>query len=188
MTSESPAILNDEDIILRYLENGDSSLFDLLYDRYVDKVFAKCIGMLESVPLAEDATQEIFLKVLVNISKFKGNARFSTWLYSITYNYCIDFIRKSKKLRVVVSEDEIEDEPIEEVSDKELLEIKIDRLEEVLRLANERDRAVLMMKYTDEMSIKEMAAAMNASESAVKMNILRAKHRLKKLYKSLYNE
>lgn len=188
MIRDQSKILTDEEVIQKYMTTRNCDLFDILYDRYADKVFAKCISMLESTAKAEDATQEVFLKVLLNISKFKGNSRFSTWLYSITYNLCIDYIRKIKKQRFVTTDVEIEDEPIEEVSDKQLLEIKIDRLDKVMKMANEQDRAILMMKYTDEMSIKEMAAVLNKSESAVKMNILRAKHRLNKIYKSLYHE
>lgn len=160
----------------------------MLYERYANKVFAKCISLLKDRALAEDAAQEIFMKILLNISKFKGNSKFSTWLYSITYNFCIDYIRKQKKRRVVADETSIADEMIEEVSDKELLEIKIDRLEVVLERAETKDRAILMMKYMDNMSIRDMAATLDRSESAVKMSILRAKHRLKNIYKELYNE
>ncbi len=181
-------ILADEALVERYKETQQGRYFDLLYDRYANKVFAKCISLLKDRALAEDATQEIFMKILLNVSKFKGNSKFSTWLYSITYNFCIDYIRKQKKRRVVADETSVADEIIEEVSDKELLEIKIERLEIILDKAQTRDRAILMMKYIDNMSIKEMAISLNRSESAIKMSILRAKHRLKKIYKELYYE
>ena len=181
-------IKTDEDLIALYMESHQGRYFDLLYDRYANKVFAKCISLLKDRALAEDATQEVFMKILLNISKFKGTSKFSTWLYSITYNYCIDYIRKQKKQRVVADETLLADEAVEEVSDKELLEIKIDRLEVILEKAEAKDRAILMMKYMDNMSIRDMADILNRSESAIKMSILRAKHRLKKIYKELYYE
>lgn len=181
-------ILADEELVELYRSSQQGRYFDALYDRYVNKVFAKCIGMLKDRAMAEDATQEIFMKILLNISNFKGTAKFSTWIYSITYNYCIDYLRKQKKKRIVSDESQIADEMIEEVSDKELLEIKIERLEVVLNAAEPKDRAILMMKYNDQMSIKEMAATLSRSESAIKMSILRAKHRVKKIYKNLYHE
>ncbi len=180
--------MTDEELIECYKDSQRGHYFDSLYDRYASKVFAKCISLLKERALAEDATQEIFMKILLNISKFKGTAKFSTWLYSITYNYCIDYIRKQKKRRVVSDETSVADEMIEEVSDKELLEIKIERLEIIMERAEAKDRAILMMKYMDNMSIKEMAETLNRSESAIKMSILRAKHRLKKIHKELYNE
>ena len=180
--------MTDEDIVDKYNATQESRYFDLLYGRYGNKVFAKCISLLQSRALAEDATQEIFMKILLNISKFKGSSKFSTWLYSITYNFCIDYIRKQKKRRVVADETGLEDEMVEEVSDKELLEIKIERLEVVMEKADGKDKAILMMKYMDNMSIRDMAGVMNRSESAIKMSILRAKHRLKKIYKETYHE
>lgn len=178
----------DEELIELYKASQNSRYFDELYGRYSNKVFAKCISLLKDRALAEDATQEIFMKILLNISKFKGASKFSTWLYSITYNFCIDYIRKQKKNRVVADETGIADEAIEEVSDKELLEIKIDRLEVIMEKAKPNDRAILMMKYIDGMSIKDMATSLNRSESAIKMSILRSKHRLKKIYNELYYE
>lgn len=181
-------ILTDEELVDLYRSTHSNRHFDTLYDRYVNKVFAKCIGMLKDRAMAEDATQEIFMKILLNISNFKGTAKFSTWIYSITYNYCIDYLRKQKKKRVVSDESKIADDIVEEVSDKELLEIKIERLEVVLNAAEPKDRAILMMKYNDQLSIKDMAKTLNRSESAIKMSILRAKHRVKKIYKNLYHE
>ena len=180
--------MTDEDIVNLYNESQQGRYFDMLYKRYGTKVFSKCLSLLQSRALAEDATQEIFMKILLNVSKFKGNSKFSTWTYSITYNFCIDYIRKQKKRRVVADETELKDEAVEEVSDKELLEIKIERLQVVMEKAESKDKAILMMKYMDNMSIRDMAEVLNRSESAVKMSILRAKHRLKKIHKETYHE
>lgn len=89
--------MSDEEALEQYLLTQNVNYFNLLYDRYTNKVYSKCISMLKESELAEDATQEIFVKVLLSISKFSGKSKFSTWLYSVTYNYCIDIIRKGKR-------------------------------------------------------------------------------------------
>ncbi len=181
-------ILTDEEIVNLYNSSFETHYFDMLYDRYGKKVFGKCISLLKDQALAEDATQEIFMKILLNISKFKGTSKFSTWVYSISYNFCIDQIRKQKKIRVVADETALEGEYEDEITDKEMLEIKFEQLEVIMEKAEGKDKAILMMKYIDNMSIKDIATVLSRSESAVKMSILRAKHRLKKIHKEIYNE
>ena len=61
--------------------------------------------MLADHGMARDATQDVFIKILLNLSKFTEQSSFSTWVYSITYNYCIDLIRKKKKNILIFTED-----------------------------------------------------------------------------------
>ncbi len=181
--------LADEELIELYLSKHNSAYFDMLYNRYSTKVFSKCISLLKNEELAQDALQDIFIKIYLNIAKFSGKSKFSTWVYSITYNYCIDFLRKKKKEKNIFSEDiENTAEPIEEVPDKELLEMQVSRLKRVLEEIPIGDKAVLLMKYQDEMSIREISHILSKSESAIKMKIKRAKHKAQKQYKELYNE
>jgi len=144
--------------------------------------------MLKNAEMAEDATQEIFVKILLSLSKFSGKSKFSTWLYSITYNYCIDLIRKDKK-DIILSFDnysfEIEDQS---TFDAEIMETNVYRLKDVMTELSTEDNGILLMKYQDEMSIKEIGDILNKTESAVKMKILRAKERFMKIYKVKYGE
>ena len=143
--------------------------------------------MLKNEALAQDATQDIFLKIFLNLAKFGGKSKFSTWIYSITYNYCIDLIRKGKKERNIFSED-IEKAPdlAEEVPDSAILEIEVKKLKIILDKIPVGDKAVLLMKYQDDMSIKEISDTLDKSESAIKMKIKRAKHKVQKVYKDIY--
>ena len=70
--------------------------------------------------------------------------------------------------------------------DTELLEIEVERLKEVLERLRPDDRAILLMKYQDDMQIKEIAAALNKTESAIKMKIKRAKHKAQKIYQDIF--
>lgn len=177
----------DEDLVRNYLETQESRYFDHLYVKYSGKVFSKCISLLKNEALAQDATQDIFLKIFLNLAKFGGKSKFSTWIYSITYNYCIDLIRKGKKEKNIFSED-IEKAPdlAEEVPDSALLEIEVKKLKIILDKIPVGDKAVLLMKYQDDMSIKEISDTLDKSESAIKMKIKRAKHKVQKVYKEIY--
>lgn len=178
----------DNELIARYLKEQNPEYFTTLYRRYGGKVFAKCISMLGDEALARDAVQDIFIKVFLNLSKFNEQSSFSTWLYSITYNFCIDLIRKKKKIPVLLTEDvgRIGDEPEVDVPDSILLEMKQERLERVLAELPEGDRIILLMKYMDDMSIKDIAEFFQKTESAIKMQIMRAKQKAQVIYDELY--
>jgi RNA polymerase sigma factor (sigma-70 family) len=182
--------MKDLEVIHTYLQYQASRCFDLLYERYSSKIYAKCISLLKDEALAQDATQEIFLKIFLNLSKFGEKSRFSTWVYSITYNYCIDYIRRKKKQQAIFS-DEMEKAPdlaVEEVSDKVILEMEIDKLKTVLSEIPTGDRAILLMKYQDGMSIKEISEILDKTESAIKMKIKRAKAKARKTKMDLFQE
>ncbi|MBL0099301.1 MAG: sigma-70 family RNA polymerase sigma factor [Saprospiraceae bacterium] len=175
--------MSDEEALEQYLLTQNVNFFNLLYDRYTNKVYSKCISMLRDGELAEDATQEIFVKVLLSLSKFSGKSKFSTWLYSITYNFCIDLIRKDKKDVTVPLEDYTKvDLTDDSLMDSEIMEVNVFRLKEVMSLMNAEDKSILMMKYQDDLSIKVICEVMDKTESAVKMKILRAKERFLKIY------
>jgi RNA polymerase sigma factor (sigma-70 family) len=142
--------------------------------------------MLRDDEMAEDATQEIFVKILLSLSKFGGRSKFSTWVYSITYNYCIDFIRKGKKEATSTLEEGRLDVEDDSAYDNEIAEVSVSRLQDVLDDMITEDKSILMMKYQDDLSIKDISEVLDKSESAIKMQILRAKERFLKIYKSRY--
>lgn len=182
--------LSDEDIIRQITESKNPRMVDVLYERYADKVYRKCLSFVKDEALAEDLTHDIFIKLYFNLNSFKFKSKFSTWLYSVTYNFCIDYIRKSKKRRYLSFEDkqvpetEIDDRFIETTEDLEYM--KTDRLVKILDLIKPKDKIILNMKYKEEMSIKEIQEVLKISESAVKMRIKRAKDNIKKIYEQQY--
>ncbi len=175
--------MNDEKIALAFARSKANPCFAILYKRYASKVFAKCISMLKDEAKAGDATQEIFMKIFMNLSKFNHKSKFSTWVYSITYNYCIDALRKDQRHGSIFSDDleKAPDEVGDDVSDAEMAEIKVGVLKQVMRQMPAGDRAILRMKYQEGMAIKEIAAALGKTESAIKMKIKRAKAKAQKI-------
>lgn len=179
--------LTDEEVVSEYLKTQNNYYFEILYSRYSSKIFGKCLTILREEALAQDATQEVMMKILLNLSKFGGKSKFSTWVYSITYNFCIDYTRKRKKDKSSYYEDVSEfGDVVEDIDDKELLETRIDRMKEIMDRIPSDDKSILMMKYLDGMSIREIGETIDKTESAIKMKIKRAKMRFVKIHKTLY--
>ncbi len=181
--------LSDSELVQRFLATQESAYFSLLYDKYSNKVYSRCISLLKDVALAQDATQEIFVKIFLNLSKFNERSQFSTWVYSITYNFCIDLIRRKQKHQSLFTDD-MEKTPdiADDGQDDELLTIAVDRLKDVLDSIPVGDKAILLMKYHDDLQIKDIAAVLDKTESAVKMQLKRAKHKAHSVYTSLFPE
>lgn len=182
--------LSDTDVVRLYLQTQRSDYFSILYHRYASKVFGKCISILKDYDEAKDAVQEIFVKIMMNLANFGERAQFSTWIYSITYNYCIDIIRKKKKEKTLFTDD-IERAPdvaAEEVPDEFLLEMEVKHLKTVLEMLPTGDRMILLMKYQDDMSIRDISEVLDKTESAVKMKIKRAKHKAQELFNKMFKQ
>ncbi len=189
LASDLSKKVTDEELVELYLESQNVAYFNLLYKRYSGKIFGKSLSLLKSESEAEDATQDIMMKILLNMSKFSGKSRFSTWIYSITYNYCIDFLRRKKKDPSVYVDDYLENLDVpDDVEDKFLLEMNVSRLKVILEEIPTGDKTILLMKYQDEMSIREISGILDKSESAIKMKIKRAKQKFKKTFHERYKE
>lgn len=180
--------LPDNILIQEYLETQDAAYFSAIYDRYANKIYSKCYSLLKDTALAEDATQDIFTKIFLRMSSFNQKSQFSTWVYSITHNYCIDYLRKQRK-KWSSDDDEQQQELLDKVVDtddsikeKELLELELDKLAQALDKLSPEDKSVLLMKYKDDLSIKDICDVLDKSESAVKMKLKRARERAKDEY------
>jgi len=187
LSTQGKKKLSDSELVRRFLSTQESAYFNVLSDKYSTKVYSRCISLLRDVALAQDATQEVFVKIYLNLSRFSERSQFSTWVYSITYNYCIDLIRRNKKQQALFTDD-IEKTPdiADDVSDEELMAIEVDRLKDVLENIPIGDKAILLMKYQDDMQIKDIAEALDKTESAIKMKLKRAKHKAQTVYHALY--
>ncbi len=182
--------LSDAEAVRLYLQTQEPEYFSLLYHRYAAKVFGKCISILKDYDEAKDAVQEIFIKIMTNLASFGERAQFSTWIYSITYNFCIDVIRKKKKEKTLFTEDieRVPDVAAEDVPDEFLLAMEVKRLKTVLELLPSGDKMILLMKYQDEMSIRDISEVLKKTESAIKMKIKRAKHKAQEIYYKKYGK
>lgn len=173
--------LSDEELVRLYVNTQRNPYFEALYTRYCDKVYRKCLSFTKNSERAEDFTHDIFIRVVTKLSGFREQAKFSTWLYSVTYNYCMDQLR-SPRQKEVYSDEPYEGVGLYDDDDAEVAEMEAQRLNRALDHLTSDERGLLMMKYQDDISIRDIAEAQQITESAVKMRLMRAKEKLRKRY------
>jgi len=170
---------SDEEIVEMIVQKGRSEIFGVLYERYSDKVYRKCLSFERDRDAAQDLAHDVFVKVFLQLSKFEARSRFSTWLYSVTYNHCVEHHRKKSKMPTTDIDEEYDIKEFDESAEQELFKYRFDILKKALDKANPEDKAILMMKYQDDFSIKDLMVHLSISESAVKMRLARARERVK---------
>ncbi len=172
--------ISDEELVDLYVSLQRNIYFDEIYERYAQKICRKCFSFVADRAKAEDMTHDIFLKVITKVGTFKKTARFSTWLYSITYNHCMDSIRKEKRSREEAIDENIEF--VEEVIDQELMAMQSEGLRKSFEKITPQEKAIILMKYQDNFTIEDIADSLKISESAVKMRLMRTKDKIRKHY------
>lgn len=167
--------------LVALLKRGEMSAMTELYNKYYPVVFQKCLTFTRNDQEAFDYVQEIMIRVIEKINSFKEKSSFSTWLYALTFNYCVDQQRKKKgiymhDLATITSPgiDLIDD------LDNESMEDSLANKAQLLSKMDSDDRLLLQLKYQDNKSIKELQLMYNLSASAVKMRLLRAKSKVSK--------
>lgn len=181
MTSAELLKLNDIELIERIQNENESRYFSVLYARYHPKVFDKCYSLIKNRQIAEELSRDILTKVYEKLPGFKHLSSFSSWVYSITYNYCIDYLREKKKLHY--PEWNRENEMPEIIDEEETLsEISYEKLLLILERIHPEEKAIILMKYQDNLSLRQIGTALRISEDAVKMRLKRARTRLIVLY------
>lgn len=175
----------DEDLVKAIVQKNDTLLFEVLYDRYASLVYNKCYGFARDADEAKDMTQDVFLKLFVKLASFKGKSKFSTWLYAFTYNHCVNYVTRdtAKKFeKKSVDYKDIENISDDEEEDTNFLNMRVDKLKVALEMISPEEKMILLLKYQDFLSIKEIESVLDIGESAVKMRIKRAKDKLVTVY------
>ena len=183
--------VSDEDLVKSIVKTNDTLLFEVLYDRFSKMVYNKCYGFAKDEEEAKDLTQDVFLKLFVKLASFKGKSKFSTWLYAFTYNHCVNYVTRNTAKKI--EKQAIDNHNIENITeddDKEdlsFVHMKIDKLKEALELISPDEKMILLLKYQDLLSIKEISSVLEIGESAVKMRVKRAKEKLVTVYSNNLN-
>ncbi|WAC10673.1 RNA polymerase sigma factor [Dyadobacter pollutisoli] len=173
----------DEELVKLFLESQDNRYFEKLYERYSFKVYQKCLSLIKDASKAEDLTHDVFLKLMFKMNTFKEDAKFSTWLFSITYNHCMDLLRSGKKQIVTVHEEKadfVDDFDMYDIFEVEAVDTR--KLRAALKQLNVEEKAMLYLKYMDNRSIRDIANIFRLTESAVKMRLMRSREKLRKKY------
>ncbi|MFP4845865.1 RNA polymerase sigma factor [Winogradskyella sp. PE311] len=183
MTTKAVHTLSDEMLVEAIVKTNDTMMFEVLYDRYASMVYNKCYGFANGVDEAKDLTQDVFLRVFVKLGSFKGKSKFSTWLYSFTYNHCVNYVTRNTAKKIEkksVSSEHVDIQNIGEDVDstREFQNMRVEQLKKVMELISPEEKMILLLKYQDNLSIKELSEALDIGESAVKMRLKRAKEKL----------
>ncbi|HEX6639909.1 MAG TPA: RNA polymerase sigma factor [Thermoanaerobaculia bacterium] len=173
--------LNDQEL-MRIVQSGDYSPASEIYDRYSGRIYNFAFRFLKNSEAAEDATQEVFVKMLKHANQFHGDAKLSTWLFSITANFCRDYLRKADN-KSKESDDVLLTlpTPSELAPDRNLERRQTEqRVRRALdSLTAEQREAILLSRYQG-LSYAEIAQIAGCSEGAVKTRVFRAMETLKK--------
>lgn len=175
------SVAKDEDLIRMYLSTHKNKYFETLYQRYANKVFRRCYSLTKCSAKAEDYTHDIFIRVHSNLINFKERSTFSTWLYSISYNYCMDQIRQGNRLTTVTIDEEMA-HLIADESDSEQHEDQLQTLTLAIQTITNEEVKMLRLKYEHDLDIKEIARRYNLKDSAVKMRLKRTRDKIRDQY------
>lgn len=141
--------------------------FRLLLSKYKERVYWHVRRMVLSHEDANDVTQEIFIKIFKNLSSFKGDSGLYTWIYSISVNESLSFLRKNKRRPAGTEDPEVMGATL--VADNYFDEQAADKiLWNAIESLPEKQKIVFKLKYFDEMPYREMSAALSTSEGALK--------------------
>lgn len=179
----------DEEQLVHQILNGKRDGYRTLVDRYAPMVFSVVNRFVNDEDSAEELAQEIFVKTYERLSSFKGNSKFSSWLYMIAMNHCRDYAKNIRRQNSRFSEMEEhvldeklqhEDSPEKEAERKEWIDLLRDGLDNI----NQDYANAFLMKYDDNMSYQAMSKRLNISVSALKVRVYRAKKELKTFIES----
>lgn len=165
---------------LKLVRRGDAKGFETLFDAYSGLVFGYCLRLLKNREMAEDISQDVWVKFAKNIETFKEEASFKTWLLQIARNACFDQLR-SLKVAPLQSSEEVAIEDVTQQSVLEILSQQVDKqkVKDCLDQLPDNQRAALLIWMTEDMDYDSIAQEMSLSVSAVKSLLFRAKQSLK---------
>jgi RNA polymerase sigma-70 factor (ECF subfamily) len=164
------------------IKKGDTAAFARLVEKHKDMVFTICVKIVRKPEDAEELAQDVFMKVFDKLDGFRGDARFSTWLYRIAYNAAISKTRK-RRLEVEALDDfTINNYSVDHVKD-ELQSIDAEEQQKLLKKAmdslSEDDYLIIKLFYLKELSVKDISEVTGLSQANIKVKLYRIR---KKMY------
>jgi RNA polymerase sigma factor (sigma-70 family) len=170
-----------ESVLIKNAIAGDSEALSLLINKYKNIAYNLATSIVKDKESAKDITQDSFLKVLENISRFKNESKFSTWLYRIVYNESLQYLKKIQKGSI----SDIESVKIKNYSDEILnTEDRYQNLDlyQAIEKLDENERNIILLFYLAEKSLREINIITGLSIPNIKVILHRSR---KKLYENL---
>lgn len=177
--------LNNEKLnkqLIDKVRRGKADAFEMLVDMNTGFVMSVCLSHMKNTHDAEDACQEVFLRVWKSIDSFRNESAFTTYLYTISRNVCLDILRKKSRSDTEELSDTLCDpspSPEQQTVDREFAKIVDSALHEL----DTDMKTVLLLRHKAELSYAEISEVLGISEGTVKSRISRARERLLKILK-----
>lgn len=172
--------LNDQHYIDKILQ-GENNAFAVLVDRYKDMIFTLSLKMVKNREEAEEVAQDTFIKIYNSLTKFKGDSKFSTWIYKIAYNTCLDRLKKNKKEDLNISIDKFSshliktmDNALSALEEKE----RKQTIQKCLNLLPGDENFLLTLFYFEDQNLEEIGKVMNISANNAKVKLFRSRQKL----------
>lgn len=177
----------NEERLVQGLKRREREAFERFFYEYASRIGSIAKSYLGSDDV-DDIVQEVFMRVLKGIKRFKGDSKLSTWLYRITVNVCNDFLKKRKRHGEVLVDFEDEEEPpyLEPTSDTDVLrevaeELSLAMINEIIGKLPPTDRLLITMRDVNGLSYEEIANALDVPVGTVKSRLHYAREKLRKL-------
>ena len=161
-------------------EGSDGPAFRCLMERFRQPVWRICYRLMGNETDAADAAQEVFVRLFLSRKKFEGRSKYSTWLHGIAIRTCLTLRRsrgRRQKHEIVDQEILSQRHPLKDANQTLPLDLMT-----MLDILNEKDRAMLILKYAESYSYDELAELFNLSVSGCKMRISRARKQIQKAF------
>lgn len=160
---------------------GETNAFAVLVDRYKDMIFTLALKMVKNREESEEVAQDTFIKIYNSLNKFKGDSKFSTWIYKIAYNSCLDRLKKNKKEDLKISIDEFSahliktmDNALSALEDKE----RKQTIQNCLNLLPSEENFLLTLFYFEDQNLEEIGKIMSITANNVKIKLFRSRQKL----------
>lgn len=166
--------------------NGDTHSFGCLVKKYQDFVFTIVYRIVKTREEAEEIAQDTFLKAYESLASYRGEAKFSSWLYSIAYRKALDALRKNKKYKAFELIEDITEGEVE-IIDNALLYLQDEErktaIQNCILKLPEDEAAIITLYYFEEQSVREVASITGLSEDNIKVKLHRSRKKLFSLLK-----
>ncbi|SEN63423.1 RNA polymerase, sigma subunit, ECF family [Flavobacterium sp. CF108] len=172
--------ISDQHYIDKVLQ-GETNAFAVLVDRYKDMIFTLALKMVKNREEAEEVSQDTFIKIYSSLNKFKGESKFSTWIYKIAYNTCLDRLKKSKKEDLNISIDDFSSHLIKTMETAlSVLEDKERKqtIQNCLNLLPSEENFLLTLFYFENQNLEEIGKIMSINANNVKVKLFRSRQKL----------
>ena len=167
--------------------NGDTKAFTVLIDRYKHMVFTLALKILKNREEAEEVSQDVFVKVYQVLHSFKGDSKFSTWIYKIAYYRSLDYLKKQKRGLSTSSLDSDKEYHLPSIENN-LDALEVNERKQAIKSAIDElpvdDAVVITLHYFEELSLKEIAEIIGVEANTVKVRLFRSRKRLAQLLKN----